>query len=140
MDGENNGKPYEQMDDFGGNLPLFLVQHPYSSSSTDPTVSPPIPPARPGCISGHNMLRFDVPVGSTYEHGEVSEQPPFFFFVTAQKKNVIESYIPSLKLTAVLLHLKNCGWLEDDEVYFLGIFIYFQGVYMLVLGSVSYHL
>ena len=107
MDGENNGsKPYEQMDDFGGNLPLFLVQHPYSSSDpTDPTVSPPIPPARPGCISGHNMLRFDVPVGSTYEHGEAS-----------------------LKLTAVLLHLKNCGWLEDDEVYFLGIFIYFQRV------------
>ena len=28
MDGENNGKPYEQMDDLGG-FPLFLVQHPY---------------------------------------------------------------------------------------------------------------
>ena len=27
MDGENNGKPYEQMDDLG--VPLFLVQHPY---------------------------------------------------------------------------------------------------------------
>ena len=29
MDGENNGKPYEQMDDLGGQIPLFLVQHPY---------------------------------------------------------------------------------------------------------------
>ncbi len=28
MDGENNGKPYEQMDDLGGFPPLFLVQHP----------------------------------------------------------------------------------------------------------------
>ena len=28
MDGENNGKPYEQMDDLGG-FPIFLVQHPY---------------------------------------------------------------------------------------------------------------
>ena len=28
MDGENNGKPYEQMDDLGV-FPLFLVQHPY---------------------------------------------------------------------------------------------------------------
>ena len=27
MDGENNGKPYEQMDDLGG-FPIFLVQHP----------------------------------------------------------------------------------------------------------------
>ena len=26
MDGENNGAPYEQMDDLG--IPLFLVQHP----------------------------------------------------------------------------------------------------------------
>ena len=24
MDGENNGKPYEQMDDLGGETPLFL--------------------------------------------------------------------------------------------------------------------
>ncbi len=23
MDGENNGKPYEQMDDLGGNTPIF---------------------------------------------------------------------------------------------------------------------
>ena len=29
MDGENNGKPYEQMDDLGG-PPLFLVQHPHT--------------------------------------------------------------------------------------------------------------
>ena len=29
MDGENNGKAYEQMDDLGGFTPLFLVQHPY---------------------------------------------------------------------------------------------------------------
>ena len=28
MDGENNGKPYEQMDDLGGFTPLFLVQTP----------------------------------------------------------------------------------------------------------------
>ena len=28
MDGENNAKPYEQMDDLGGKPPLFLVQHP----------------------------------------------------------------------------------------------------------------
>ena len=28
MDGENNGKPYEQMDDLGV-FPLFLVQHPF---------------------------------------------------------------------------------------------------------------
>ncbi len=27
MDGENNGKPYEQMDDLG-DFPIFLVQHP----------------------------------------------------------------------------------------------------------------
>ena len=33
MDGENNGsKPYEQMDDLGGFVPLFLVQHPYTPS------------------------------------------------------------------------------------------------------------
>ena len=30
MDGLYNGKPYEQMDDLGGKLPLFLVQHPYA--------------------------------------------------------------------------------------------------------------
>ena len=29
MDGENKGKPYEQMDDLGGKLPYFWVQHPY---------------------------------------------------------------------------------------------------------------
>ena len=29
MDGENNGKPYEQMDDLGGKTSLFLVQHPH---------------------------------------------------------------------------------------------------------------
>ncbi len=28
MDGENKGKPYEQMDDLWGFPPLFLVQHP----------------------------------------------------------------------------------------------------------------
>ena len=28
MDGENNGKPYEQMDDLGV-FPLFLEGHPY---------------------------------------------------------------------------------------------------------------
>ncbi len=28
MDGENHGKPYEQIDDLGG-FPIFLVQHPY---------------------------------------------------------------------------------------------------------------
>ena len=28
MDGEHNGKPYEQMDDLGGKIPLFLVPHP----------------------------------------------------------------------------------------------------------------
>ena len=28
MDGENNGTPYEKMDDLGG-FPIFLVQHPY---------------------------------------------------------------------------------------------------------------
>ncbi len=32
MDGENNGKPYFLMDDLGG-FPIFLVQHPYVSSS-----------------------------------------------------------------------------------------------------------
>ena len=30
MDGENNGKPYEQMDDLGG-FPIFLVQHTYQA-------------------------------------------------------------------------------------------------------------
>ncbi len=38
MDGENNGKPYEQMDNLGGGVfkPLFLVQHPnlYQSGTT----------------------------------------------------------------------------------------------------------
>ena len=29
MDGENNGKPYEQMDDLGG-FPIFLEGHPYT--------------------------------------------------------------------------------------------------------------
>ena len=28
MDGENNGKPYEQMGDLGGVFPLFLEFHP----------------------------------------------------------------------------------------------------------------
>ncbi len=28
MDGENNGNPYEQMDDLGG-FPIFLEGHPY---------------------------------------------------------------------------------------------------------------
>ena len=32
MDGENNGKPYEQMDDLGGKPPLFLEGHPYIAS------------------------------------------------------------------------------------------------------------
>ena len=31
MDGENNGKPYEQMDDLGV-FPLFLGWHPYRDS------------------------------------------------------------------------------------------------------------
>ncbi len=32
MDGENNGNPYEQMDDLRGpKPPLFLVQHPYAT-------------------------------------------------------------------------------------------------------------
>ena len=30
MDGENNGKPYFLMDDLGGKIPLFLVQHPHA--------------------------------------------------------------------------------------------------------------
>ena len=30
MDGENNGKPYEQIDDLGGKKPLFLGWHPYT--------------------------------------------------------------------------------------------------------------
>ena len=29
MDGENNGTPYEQMDDLGGIFPLFLEGHPF---------------------------------------------------------------------------------------------------------------
>ena len=37
MDGENNGKPYEQMDDLGGNVPLFLEGHPYHSDVFLPT-------------------------------------------------------------------------------------------------------
>ena len=35
MDGENNGKPYEQMDDLGG-FPIFLVQHPFRGCITFP--------------------------------------------------------------------------------------------------------
>ena len=31
MDGENHGKPYDQMDDLGGFNPLFSVQHPVVS-------------------------------------------------------------------------------------------------------------
>ena len=31
MDGENNGKPYEQMDDLGGK-PHYFRKHPYTSS------------------------------------------------------------------------------------------------------------
>ena len=34
MDGENQGKPYEQIDDLGVQTPLFLVQHPYLSSNS----------------------------------------------------------------------------------------------------------
>ena len=54
MDGENNGKPYEQMDDLGGN-PLFL-ETPISiqSKERDPaTTSPslPVPPRPPVQIS-----------------------------------------------------------------------------------------
>ena len=30
MDGENNGKPYEQMDDFGGENPHIFWKHPFS--------------------------------------------------------------------------------------------------------------
>ena len=32
MDGENNGKPYEQMEDLGGFTPLFVVLHPSGAS------------------------------------------------------------------------------------------------------------
>ncbi len=32
IDGENNGKPYEQMEDLGGFTPLFLVLHPSGAS------------------------------------------------------------------------------------------------------------
>ena len=35
MDGENNGKPYEQMDDLGV-FPIFLVQHPPPNSGPGP--------------------------------------------------------------------------------------------------------
>ena len=31
-DGENNRKPYEQMDDLGGFSPLFSECHPYTTS------------------------------------------------------------------------------------------------------------
>ena len=34
MDGENNGKAYEQIHDLGG-PPLFLVQHPYQKGLLD---------------------------------------------------------------------------------------------------------
>ncbi len=34
MDGKNNGKPYEQMDDLGGKTPLFVEGHPSSVPST----------------------------------------------------------------------------------------------------------
>ena len=33
MDGENHGKPYEQMDDLGVLYPLFLVKHPIRCDS-----------------------------------------------------------------------------------------------------------
>ena len=32
MDDENNGTPYEQMDDLGGNTPIF-GEHPYHGKS-----------------------------------------------------------------------------------------------------------
>ena len=35
MDGENHGKPYEQMDDLGGCFPLFSECHPYDYLSND---------------------------------------------------------------------------------------------------------
>ena len=39
MDGENNGKPYEQMDDLGGNTPIFGNTHNISPKfSSDPTI------------------------------------------------------------------------------------------------------
>ena len=41
MDGENNGKPYEQMDDLGGKNPYFLVQHPYVSHPKNQRLDPP---------------------------------------------------------------------------------------------------
>ena len=39
MDGKNNGKPYEQMDDLGGKTPLFLVQHPFEDEASLITLS-----------------------------------------------------------------------------------------------------
>ena len=35
MDGENNGKPYEQMDDLGGN-PHHFRKHPHIVKTTPP--------------------------------------------------------------------------------------------------------
>ena len=38
MDGENNGKPYEQMDDLGKTH--YFRKHPYSWMYPDPNVGP----------------------------------------------------------------------------------------------------
>ncbi len=56
MDGEKNRKPYEQMDDLGGKIPLFLDQHliffkkiHFCSSPTgvNDWILPPPPPIQP---------------------------------------------------------------------------------------------
>ncbi len=39
MDGENHGKPYFLMDDLGGKIPLFLVQHPVPGNKLVPKKS-----------------------------------------------------------------------------------------------------
>ena len=38
MDGENNGKSYEQMDDLGF-FPIFLVKHPFEDEAMKITLS-----------------------------------------------------------------------------------------------------
>ena len=40
MHGENNGKPYEQMDDLGGNTPIFGNTHVYIYIPSDPVKLP----------------------------------------------------------------------------------------------------
>ena len=70
MDGENNGKPYEQMDDLGG-FPIFLGWHPNNAETSEfSVVFPMFSPASFRCHQREAQASELAPFASVPDEGE----------------------------------------------------------------------